>query len=258
MDPIWRLVAVVSAMAFEQAAAPVPPGVAQAMMEMAQVGRGDLVYDLGPDRAGRMVVDAARHAGARGRPLEVDGRADLLRVDLRRASVVTVDLSPEMTLALRPRLLEQLRPGARVISHNHPLGDWQPDATRTVGDHVVYLWIVPAAVGGNWQWELPFAGATQAYEIDIDQHFQQLSGGVVRVEPQRRTAVPLIDPTLIGNRLSFSCTESIWGKPVTARYRATVNGDVMVGTVALSEGASVTEHAWTAHRRRPAAAVVAR
>jgi SAM-dependent methyltransferase len=179
---------------------PTPTEVVQTMLDMAKVKRGDTVYDLGSGD-GRVVVTAARKYGARGLGVDLDPQriaearanarrnavtdrvefrqGDLFGVDLRKASVLTMYLLPEVNMKLRPRLIEQLRPGTRVVSHNYNLGDWQPDAIRNVGeDHIVYLWIVPARVSGNWRWELPLPAGAQQYSLDVDQHFQQVRGNL--------------------------------------------------------------------------------
>jgi SAM-dependent methyltransferase len=141
--------------------APSPPRVVRAMLELAEVKPGDVVYDLGSGD-GRIVIAAARDFGARGVGVEIDpqlvavaeagarragvaGRvqfrtADLFEADLGEATVVTLFLYPDVNLRLRPKLLAELRPGARVISHWHDMGDWRPDRTLRVDGRPVYLW----------------------------------------------------------------------------------------------------------------------
>src|SRR6266403_1316551 len=89
---------------------PSAPEVVTAMLELAAVGPQDVVYDLGCGD-GRIVIEAARRSGAR---------------------VVTLFLSPEMNLRLRPRLQRELASGARIVSHWHRMGDWRPERTRSV------------------------------------------------------------------------------------------------------------------------------
>ncbi|MGN5375142.1 hypothetical protein [Sphingomonas hankookensis] len=76
-------------------------------------------------------------------------------------------------MALRPRLLTELKPGTRVVTHAFDLGDWRADAERLVGDRRVYLWIVPAVAGGSWRATLP-GGRDVA--LTIDQRFQDVTG----------------------------------------------------------------------------------
>jgi SAM-dependent methyltransferase len=146
---------------------PTPPEVVDAMMRIADVRAGDVVYDLGCGD-GRLVIEAARR-GARGVGVDIDpelvrvaranARAvglddrveiregDLFETDVRDATVVMLFLQPELNLRLRPRLLAQLRPGARIVSHWHDMGDWKPDAEVHVSGRNVYLWNVPAGGG---------------------------------------------------------------------------------------------------------------
>ena len=124
-----------------------PDRVVHEMLALASVGADDVVYDLGAGD-GRIVIAAARWRGARGVGIEIDpalvrqarrdaARAevadrvrfeagDLFAADLREATVVTLYLSPELNARLRPRLLAQLRPGARIVSHQFPMGEWTP------------------------------------------------------------------------------------------------------------------------------------
>lgn len=140
------------------------PAVVAQMLEMAEVGPGDHVIDLGTGD-GRILIAAARERGARGLGIDIDPvmvakaqanaeragvadrvrfeTADLFKTDLAEADVVTMFLLPEVNLRLRPRLLAQLKPGTRIVSHAFDMGDWRPDETRRVGGAVVHLWRVP-------------------------------------------------------------------------------------------------------------------
>jgi SAM-dependent methyltransferase len=142
---------------------PTPPEVVDAMLDLARVGKGDVVYDLGCGD-GRIVVAAAkrgakravgvdidpariqeananvRSAGVQDRVKIVDG--DLFEMDLGDATVVTLYLLPSLNLRLRPKLL-QLRPGTRIVSNSFDMGDWKPDATKVVEGRTVYFWTVP-------------------------------------------------------------------------------------------------------------------
>jgi SAM-dependent methyltransferase len=144
---------------------PSPPEVVREMLSLAGVGPGDVVYDLGCGD-GRLVIEAAK-LGARGVGVDIDparvaearanARAagvedrveiregDLFETDVGPASVVMLFLWPELNLRLRPRLLRELRPGARVVSHWHDMGDWRPDRTVRILNRNLYLWTIPAA-----------------------------------------------------------------------------------------------------------------
>ena len=143
---------------------PSPLEVVSAMLELAGVGPADVVYDLGCGD-GRIVIEAARRYGARGVCVEIDpqllaeARAnaaaagvspgirfleqDLLQTNLGDATVVMLFLSGSMNLRLRPKLQNELAPGARVVSHWHRMGDWTPERTVVVPlryAHEIYLW----------------------------------------------------------------------------------------------------------------------
>ncbi|HEY7654215.1 MAG TPA: methyltransferase domain-containing protein [Methylomirabilota bacterium] len=146
-----------------------PLVVVNEMLRLASVSADDMVYDLGSGD-GRIVIAAARDRGARGVGLEIDPalvaesaerarrlgladrvsflRQDLFEADLRPATVVTLYLSPDLNRRLRPKLLSELRPGARIVSHSFDMGDWAPTRILQVssneGSHTLYLWVVPA------------------------------------------------------------------------------------------------------------------
>jgi SAM-dependent methyltransferase len=142
-----------------------PMEIVDEMLRLAAVGPNDVVYDLGCGD-GRIVLRAAERHGARGVGVDVDGRLvaeateaaaraglasrvqfrehDLFAADLREATVVTLYLFRRMNLQLRPKLLRELPPGARVVSHQFDMGDWKPDRVVEVRGRKLYLWTVPA------------------------------------------------------------------------------------------------------------------
>lgn len=148
---------------------PTPPSVVNAMLDLAKVKKGDLVYDLGCGD-GRIVIEAAKR-GARGVGIDIDPdriaearrnaaeagvsdrvqfrQQDLFDVDLRDADVVTLYLLQAVNMRLRPKLLEELRPGARVVSHAFDMGDWEPQDVAHVDGSTAYLWIIPKQVPAN-------------------------------------------------------------------------------------------------------------
>jgi SAM-dependent methyltransferase len=139
------------------------------MLTLAGVTARDVVYDLGSGD-GRILIAAARDRGARGVGLEIDPalvalsierarrlgladrlsfwQQDLFEADLTPATVVTLYLSPDLNRRLRPKLLSELRPGVRIVSHSFDMGDWVPSRTLQVssneGSHTLYLWVVPS------------------------------------------------------------------------------------------------------------------
>lgn len=149
---------------------PTPHHVVEAMLRLAAVGGNDVVYDLGAGD-GRIVIAAARDFGARAVGVEivpelvaqsvhsaaragVEGRVrfvtqDIFQVDLSPATVVTLYLSEEVNERLRPKLLRELRAGARVVSYRVDMGNWRPDGEIRVevdgAERPVYLWVVPGS-----------------------------------------------------------------------------------------------------------------
>jgi cyclopropane fatty-acyl-phospholipid synthase-like methyltransferase len=137
--------------------------IADAMLQMAGVGPGDVVYDLGSGD-GRIPVIAAQKYGARGVGIELDPAlvavarqnaldaqvgdrvrfivGDLFEADLTSATVVTMYLSPNILKRLEPAL-RGLKPGTRIVSHDFPIGGWTPDRRITVDEATLLLWVVP-------------------------------------------------------------------------------------------------------------------
>ena len=143
---------------------PTPQEVVDAMLELAQVKKGDVVYDLGSGD-GRIPITAAKRYGVTATGIDINPQrvkeadanaqregvtdrvtfrtADLFTTDLSPANVVTLYLLPEVNLKLRPKLLKELAPGSRIVSHAFNMGDWEPDETRNIDGRTIYLWTVP-------------------------------------------------------------------------------------------------------------------
>ncbi len=147
---------------------PTPERVVDEMLRMANVTGKDVLYDLGSGD-GRIVITAAKRFGTRGVGIDIDPErireanenaqkagvthlvkfveGDIFQADISEATVVTLYLLPAVNLQLRPKLLRELRPGTRIVSHNYDMGDWKPQRTRRLqvdgSEHVVYLWTVP-------------------------------------------------------------------------------------------------------------------
>jgi SAM-dependent methyltransferase len=144
---------------------PTPPEIVDRMLDVAKVRTGDVVYDLGCGD-GRMVIAAAKKFGTRGVGVDLDPArirearanakqagveglvtfkvADLFETDIREATVVMLYLLPDLNRRLRPKLFAELRPGARVVSHDWDMGrDWPPDKSVKLGGDAIYLWVMP-------------------------------------------------------------------------------------------------------------------
>jgi ribosomal protein L11 methylase PrmA len=143
---------------------PTPQEVVDGMLKLARVGRNDVVYDLGCGD-GRIVVTAARDFGARAVGIDIDPirireaaenirvagvgdrvkliEGDLFATDIGEATVVTLYLLSRLNLKLRPKLLKELRPGTRIVSHAFDMDDWKPQRTDSIGSSTIHLWTVP-------------------------------------------------------------------------------------------------------------------
>ncbi len=211
-----------------------PQNVVDRMLQVARVGPGDYVIDLGSGD-GRMVITAAQKYGARGFGVDLDRRLvelanrhaadagvadrvafyerDLYDTDLSGASVVTIYLLPEVNLMVRPKLLATLKAGTRVVSHDYNMGDWPPDEQmvldapdKTVGrdkKSKVFFWVVPANAAGKWRWELPLAGKTAVFNLNVTQNFQMINAGIT----VDGVAWPVENARLRGADISFAASD---------------------------------------------------
>jgi hypothetical protein len=248
---------------------PTPPEVGVEMLKLAGVTSNDLVYDLGAGD-GRLVIAAAQLFGARAVGVELDEKlvqdsreaaakagvadrvtfvwGDLFQVDLRPATVVTLYLTGDMNLKLRPRLLAQLRPGTPVVSHAFDMGEWVPDRSVRVfspeGARRLNLWIIPAPVQGTWSIDVTFPDSELKATAGLEQNFQRLSGVL-------RTAtglVPIVETSLRGDVIAFSATINTKPGPRTIRFRGLVTGDTATGTAEVTGGLAIDPGRWTARR----------
>jgi hypothetical protein len=148
---------------------PTPPETVDEMLRMAKIKKGDVLYDLGSGD-GRIPIAVAKQFGIRAVGIEIDPKLvteaeenarqanvaglvrfrneDMFRVDVSEATVVTLYLSEKLNVLLRPKLLRELRPGSRILSHDFRMGDWKPEQTVRVPwgklYRTIYLWTVPA------------------------------------------------------------------------------------------------------------------
>jgi protein-L-isoaspartate O-methyltransferase len=232
-----------------------PPAVVERMLALAGTGPQDTVIDLGSGD-GRIVIAAARGFGARALGIELDenlvrlsrdhaeragvsGRVafehgDVLRADLSRASVVTIYLLGSLMNRLQPKLLAELKPGTRIVSHAFSMTGWNPDRSEIVrlptrhegqGDTSrIFLWIVPAQVRGEWRSADSAEGSE--WRLSIAQNFQRIeveaSSGGKRLDVK--------EATLSGVDLSW--------RAEGVRFRGRVHGGKIVGEIESSRGAT--------------------
>lgn len=219
---------------------PTQDGVVLAMLSMAQVTGRDLVLDLGAGD-GKIAITAARSFEARAVGIEYDARlaelarclvrvegvadkvrivqGDIFKEDFGAATVVTLYLLPQLNLCLRHRLLA-LAPGTRVVSHQYAMENWPPDQSVQILGRDVHLWVVPARVGGIWDFR-DSQGTT--FSIDLQQSFGELTGEAERGGAREA----LVSATLRGVELRF--TSNAGGEGV--KFTGTVRGDEITGVL---------------------------
>ncbi len=143
---------------------PTPQEVVDEMLKLANVKKGDFLYDLGSGD-GRIVVTAAKKFGIKGIGVDIDPERikeanenaqkagvtdlvtfhnnDLFKEDISKATVVTLYLLPEVNLRLKPKLFKELKPGTRIVSHDFDMGDWKPEKEIEMENHRLYFWTIP-------------------------------------------------------------------------------------------------------------------
>jgi SAM-dependent methyltransferase len=246
---------------------PTPDEIVAEMIMMAGITDKDIVYDLGCGD-GRIVIAACRKTGARGVGVDIDPdriaeclvnakeakvgdrvkfiQQDLFKTDFSEATVLALYLLPELNLKLRPRILNELRPGSRVISHNYSMGDWLPDTVRDIDSgHTIYLWTVPANVGGTWDCLLKNEGA-RSYKkrtLKLDQGYQVVTGNISA--PGGPAAIS--NARLKGADFLFTLNEKGPKGTESVVFKARVKGNTLEGTFE-SAGSKSVKGIWKARR----------
>jgi SAM-dependent methyltransferase len=238
------------------------------MLRITDVGKDDIVYDLGCGD-GRIVVAAVKEYGAKKAVgIDIDPQRiqesnenaqeagvtdrvtfleqDLFQTDFGEATVVTLYLLDRLNVRLRPQLFQQLRPGTRIVSHDFTMGEWKDDQTVEVdGDEAsatLHYWVLPAPVAGIWRWTPP--GGQGQCVLRLHQQFQEVWGTVTIGGSQ----TPITDAKLVGEQLSFTVARDVRGQRVTASYAGSVSGRTIRGGVTVQGGSAAGEHQWTAQR----------
>ena len=210
---------------------PSPQSVVADMLKLAEIGPQDFVIDLGSGD-GRIVLTAAKVFGASGFGVEIKDelvklsneaakkegladrvkfiKADLFKTDISRATVLTMYLLPNTVNMLKDKLLTELKPGTKVLSHDYPLAGWLPEKyvqmdledkvqISGVTTTLIYLYVVPARVAGNWNVRMPPAVSNAPAMLSLRQQITRVSG-TAKIDGQD---VPLEDVVLRGDKLSF-------------------------------------------------------
>jgi hypothetical protein len=250
---------------------PSPTSVVADMLNLAEVGPKDFVIDLGSGD-GRIVLTAAKVFGARGFGVDINEKLvkeaneaaklqgvsdranfsiqDLFKTDIRKATVLTMYLLPNTVNMLKDKLLTELTPGTRILSHDYPLSGWIPEkyvqmdledkvAISGVTTTLIYLYVVPAKAEGAWNAQLPPALSKQPVRLELKQQITRVSGAA-RIGGRE---VLLEEARLRGERLSFKL--ALGGRLYD--FTGTVRNNAIEGTV---DGGGLKAAAWSAAASR--------
>lgn len=233
-----------------------PPEVVNKMMEVADVGPGDYVIDLGSGD-GRILIEAARR-GVVGHGVEIKpelvreaeknaqkaGISDkvmflqenVFHSDFSRATVITSYMTTTLQTRLRPSLLNDLNPGTRIVAHDFHMGAWKADKHVAMGDHDVYLWIVPAAIEGRWYWEIN----DKKFTMEARQKFQEIRLKV-RAEDN---SLKIEHSELSGRNLNFTAVNPKNGNRYN--FHGMVEGIIIEGLVQIHHDEEKWIKSWSA------------
>ncbi len=265
---------------------PTPDEVVMEMLKMGNVGKDDVLYDLGCGD-GRIVITAVKKFGCRGVGVDIDPQRikesrenakkagvtkkvkfieeNLFNAEFSEATVVTLYLLSEVNLRLRPRLFEQLKPGTRIVSHEFSMGNWEPEASTTVktgekpavdywdqdvedywNTHNIHFWIIPANVTGSWELTIPDISAPKILTLKFDQEFQQVKGKAF--EGTSELALSIEDGKIKGDKFHFTLERKLRGRTQSMNFEGTVKGHTMKGTVKIEGNPGRKEIRWEAKR----------
>ena len=210
---------------------PSPQSVVADMLRYADVNAKDFLIDLGSGD-GRIVLTAAKVFGARGFGVEIKEdlvkranesakaqgladrvkfmKQDLFKTDISQASIITMYLLPDTVNLLKDKFIAELKPGTRIVSHDYPLTGWIPEKyvqmdleekvqISGVTTTLIYLYVVPAKVAGNWTARMPPAVSRAPATLSLRQQLTRVSGSA-KIDGQE---VPLEDVVLRGDKLTF-------------------------------------------------------
>jgi len=249
---------------------PSPSSVVADMLTLADVGPQDFVIDLGSGD-GRIVLTAAKVFGARGFGVDINEKLvkeaneaaqlqgvadrarfavqDLFKTDISRATVLTMYLLPNTVNMLKDKLLAELRPGTRIISHDYGLAGWRASKSLAmdlqdkveisgVTTTLIFLYKVPEKFAGTWTMKVPPAISKAPASLALESWMVTRVRGVARIGAQN---VSLEDGFMDGDILTFK----LWAGKKLLDFKGTVKGNAIEGTV---DGGGLKAAAWSASR----------
>jgi SAM-dependent methyltransferase len=248
---------------------PTPNRVVEEMLRVSDIRKDDLIYDLGCGD-GRIIILAAQKVGSRGVGIDIDPQRikesrqnaskagvdhlvqfleqDLFQADFSEATVVTLYLLPMLNIQLRPKLLTDLRPGSRVISHDFGMNEWIPDQKTVVviGErhHWVYHWIVPANVIGRWELSIAEFRDKTPFTMQLEQVYQYVVGAII-LEGSRKY---IKNADLSGSHVQFELDLQKGGEVLPMFFEGKVLGDVITGIATWNRVQQEIKSTWRAVR----------
>ena len=240
---------------------PTPQIVVDEMLKIAGVTAQDFVIDLGSGD-GRMIITAAQKFNASGLGVDIDPKLvelatrhatneavgdrakfiqqDMFKADISKATVVTLYVLPDFMEKLRPKLLRELKPGARIVAHDYYMTEWYPDrqaelnvpekkAANGTEKAYLYLWTVPAVVQGDWRMNWDFGdGKPQIVVLAFNQRYQVINASAA----SRAGEMKIANATIKGDDIDFFLTVG----PTNYRFTGKVQGDRMSGNAVTGAG----------------------
>lgn len=238
---------------------PTPTEVVEEMIRLAGVAGSDIVYDLGCGD-GRILLAAAKKTGCGVVGIDIDPRRirecranalkeglsgkaafheqNLFDSDLGKATVVMLFLYPDVNIKLRPKLLNELPPGARVVSHSHTMEDWVPDRSARVNWRNLYFWVIPARVGGAWHCEADLGSGPENFLMELNQSYQRFSGNIKFTHDKKG----IKKGRLNGEKITFNTGNS----RTELHFEGIVREDSITGTIRKDSGEKIS---WSAIRK---------
>jgi SAM-dependent methyltransferase len=224
---------------------PTPEPVVAKMIELAKVTPDDVAYDFGCGD-GRLVIAAVKAGAKRGLGVDIDPQRikeanenakaagvtdkvqflekDLFTMDFKDATVLTMYLLPSVNMKLRPKILDEMKPGSRVVSHAFDMEDWEPEQEVTVepGGQTVYMWTVPAKVEGAWDVKIKNGQGEKQAKLDLKQNINKVTG-TAKLGDNKEAQIA--DAKLIGDQLTFALSDQ-----PDVKYTCKIDGSTISGT----------------------------
>jgi hypothetical protein len=253
---------------------PTPQIVVDEMLKMAGVTDKDFVIDLGSGD-GRMIITAARSFKANGLGVDIDTQLvdlansharneavgdrakfivqDMFKADISKATVVTLYVLPDFMEKLRPKLLRELKPGARIVAHDYYMSEWPADrfaemnvpekkAANGTEKAYLYLWTVPAIVQGDWRMNWDFGdGKPRLIVLAFNQRYQTINASAANRDGEMKIA----KATLKGDDIDFLLTVGA----NNYRFTGKVQGERMSGVAVTGAGGKPIP--WSAAKMPP-------